>query len=474
MFPDLSKIFGRDFVIGYLLPAIIFVAVQIVLVLALFTNVEGLLRDNDMPAFVHAIGTSAPTTVSVEPLAGRILVATPGSKAASASTSPQTVSSNTKELVSGSVVAVGAGDSSSQRLKVGDTVYFELNAGAVLHFNNKEYRLVKAEEVISRVNVPAPGLPMPPTVSQLVSAKTILLLSITAWILAIAIMAINREIYRFVEGYGPFNPMWLIGRIERRRYRSLYEKWLALDGQDQLSAEDEDTYMSTSLKLVQEYPDREWLLPTRFGNVLRAFEVYSRVMYGLDAIPGWERLQLVCDKEVRESLEGQKSRVDFWLNVWVFAWVVTLEGLGATWLRGRYWWLLPAGVLPVTLFLLQRARAAAMVWGESVKAAIDLAMPVLREKLAFPPVKDRAEDRKMWEKFSQAILYRRPDALPAIAPPSEPTQKPSDSGSPTTPTDDNAEVLAKFWLVALASIVGAAGLLKIRDWMEGAAENGEG
>ena len=45
---------------------------------------------------------------------------------------------------------------------------------------------------------------------------------------------------------------------------------------------------------VENFPDDiEWVLPTRLDNLIRAFEVYPRVVYGLDSIPAWPRLQAV-------------------------------------------------------------------------------------------------------------------------------------------------------------------------------------
>ena len=81
-----------------------------------------------------------------------------------------------------------------------------------------------------------------------------------------------------------------------------------------------------------QFPDEEaWLLPTSFGNTIRAFEVYPRVMYGLDAIPGWLRILAVIPKDYRESVDNAKAQVDFWLNLWflsilmIFEYVLTVR-----------------------------------------------------------------------------------------------------------------------------------------------------
>ena len=67
--------------------------------------------------------------------------------------------------------------------------------------------------------------------------------------------------------------------------------------------------------MVTQYPDDEfWLLPTSFGNSIRAFEVYSRIMYGIDAIEGWSRLLAVIPTEYLEKINDSKANVAFWVN----------------------------------------------------------------------------------------------------------------------------------------------------------------
>jgi hypothetical protein len=58
-----------------------------------------------------------------------------------------------------------------------------------------------------------------------------------------------------------------------------------------------------------------------------------------------------------------------------------------------------------------RVRSAAVEWGEVVKSAFDVFLPELHKKLEFP-IATREEERQMWERFSQAIIYRLPSSLP--------------------------------------------------------------
>lgn len=66
------------------------------------------------------------------------------------------------------------------------------------------------------------------------------------------------------------------------------------------------------LEIVESFPDQErWLLPTSFGNTIRAFEVYPRVMYGIDSIIGWNRLLGVIPKEYGDLYNDAKTSGGF-------------------------------------------------------------------------------------------------------------------------------------------------------------------
>ncbi len=172
-----------------------------------------------------------------------------------------------------------------------------------------------------------------------------------------------------------------------------------------------DRYRATHL------PDKEsLLLPFSFGNTLRAFEIYPRAMYGIDAIPAWCRLLGVIPTEFREQLDGAKSQMDFLLNVWALSHLLLLEYLIVAWMAGfwqqwQHWlfWWFPALSVGVALFASYWARRAAVDWGELVKSAFDLFLPELRAKLELPRPASPEEEREMWGLFNQALVFRDPE-----------------------------------------------------------------
>ena len=168
-------------------------------------------------------------------------------------------------------------------------------------------------------------------------------------------------------------------------------------------------------KAAVRFPDDErWLLPTSFGNTVRAFEVYSRIMYGMDAIVGWNRLLAVVPVDYRSLIDDAKTYVDFWANVWFFGIVVFMEYVALAWhthQRPLLW--IPFIALLASTVAFFRAQTSAIEWGDFVKSAFDTYLVDLRKKLAFPLPKNRDEEKDMWLAFSRSVLYINPDRMPS-------------------------------------------------------------
>ena len=51
------------------------------------------------------------------------------------------------------------------------------------------------------------------------------------------------------------------------------------------------------------------------GTLSALFEVYPRVMYGLESIEGWDRILAVVPKDYRTLMDSAKAQTDFWINI---------------------------------------------------------------------------------------------------------------------------------------------------------------
>jgi hypothetical protein len=241
--------------------------------------------------------------------------------------------------------------------------------------------------------------------------------------LSILLLALNRPIVRTLEGYGKLNPFKLLLRGRQRIYAEKIKP--LLEGKKRLeearrtnrAAESEIPDFAARLyEAVQSYPDEaEHVLPTSFGNVMRAFEVYSRVVYGLESVQGWNRLQLLLPKQVAEQVRDSRAMLDFIVNILALAVAILVIYAVAAWRAHA----LPVQVVPLAAALSavlawSYLPDAAMQWGETVKSVFD----VQRHRLArdhgleIPP--DPAEEAEMWHAASVMMTYRSHEAFTSL------------------------------------------------------------
>src|SRR5262249_35598717 len=132
-------------------------------------------------------------------------------------------------------------------------------------------------------------------------------------------LGLNHLILRCLEGYPRWLPLKSRERAQKRKFRRKIKPTLTLQ---------EKIYKAADVKIpgpivpkdfehilsenIERYPDaEEYVLPTQFGNIFRALEVYSRVVYGLDAIPAWPRLLAVLPDQFRKQLAEANSLLSF-------------------------------------------------------------------------------------------------------------------------------------------------------------------
>jgi LysM domain len=249
-------------------------------------------------------------------------------------------------------------------------------------------------------------------------ASTAISLVLT-WLIAALLLAMNRSLYMLLEGYGRFNPARLLAGREKRRYRKLLDEKSRLEQayrrESNNPAKQEEILSrlgDINLTLAEQFPDNEdFLLPTRFGNTLRAFEVYPRVLYGLEAIQGWNRVLAVIPQEYRDVVNVAKAQTDFWLNLWALSLLAIVEYVGFTMAKGPTLYWFPVAALLIALFAAWWARIAAIEWGDGVKASFDVFLLELGKHLGFPPNATREEQKRLWSLFSNVIIRRSERAL---------------------------------------------------------------
>ncbi len=259
------------------------------------------------------------------------------------------------------------------------------------------------------------------TTDLLVGTTTIGLLS---WVGGILLLALNRDLYRIMEGYLKYNPLKLLGWMEKRRYHRVVSELEKLDDEYSECIDQKKEFPVKSRtrrnelmrQLAEEFPDKEeYLLPTPFGNVLRSFEVYPRYMYGFEAIDGWGRLLAVIPRDYVELIDAARAQVDFWVNLGIVFILLQIEYIALAFITGTplQWWIVLLFILLGTLAPL-RATSSAREWGDFVKSAFDVYRFNLLKSLGIELPKSREQERALWTKYSQAIIYRLPERLPDL------------------------------------------------------------
>ena len=117
----------------------------------------------------------------------------------------------------------------------------------------------------------------------------------------------DMPIYMAFEGrrYWP-KPLWnYFKHLEEIRLRKVIQDTRSLDV---------TKYLESSVE-IRRFPmdeDGNYCVkfPTRIGNLIAAYETYSKRSYGMDSIFYWYRIWLTLDKEVREEIDNQQALAD--------------------------------------------------------------------------------------------------------------------------------------------------------------------
>ena len=232
------------------------------------------------------------------------------------------------------------------------------------------------------------------------------------WVVGVILLAINYNLIRLLEGYGAANPARLWKSRSLRIFGGLTERHEEIESQrvdGKIPAALQSEHGRLRLRLGNEFPEREALvLPTRFGNVMRAFERYPQLIYGIEAISMWPRLQAVIPDGYTSMLDDAKAQVDLWVNSWFGSLLTAATALVVLFYMRECLALLPfAAAVIAALLCAKVAQRAAAQWGSLVKGAFDLYRGELCKQLGLEMPRSIEVERAMWTRVSQAALYRR-------------------------------------------------------------------
>jgi hypothetical protein len=230
------------------------------------------------------------------------------------------------------------------------------------------------------------------------------LLFLALLVAAIVMQPLQLGLVRWLEGYWP-RPLAARGRARYERRVAALEATTA-PRRKPLTPEELAT-MSDAASELRLLPPREHLMPTRLGNALRAAEVRAGEPYGLDAVVAWPRLYPLLPDPVRAVVDGQRDALDVnarFCSVFAAAAVISVALLAT-----HGWWLLVAvGWLVLAWLAYRAAVAAAVAYGEGIRAAVDLHRFTLLEALHLPLPATPEEERELNRRLSRFLLQGVP------------------------------------------------------------------
>jgi hypothetical protein len=261
-------------------------------------------------------------------------------------------------------------------------------------------------------------------------------LVVAATLIAGLLHVLNTSIIRFYEGYPWENG--LIGRWRKKRYakelagrkrtrklaRELRRRlvrtnrWDLRLGALTAARDDADRVIHSS------YPAGRSVLPTRLGNVIRAFESYPRDQYGISAIPLWPRFVARIRPEHAAAIDEAKTSFDVAINLSFLAGLtaVSMIVIAAvyplplastrllTWFAVR---VIAALALTGAFYALAIGRAAA--WGDLCRGVFDLyRWDVLKDLGYETRPGDLASERALWGEISIQMIFGDPELGPAL------------------------------------------------------------
>ncbi len=196
-----------------------------------------------------------------------------------------------------------------------------------------------------------------------------------------AVTWLQLSVLRLAEGYwpGPLRRLrFALARRLEKRLQAQDERWqeLADIAPEQRTAEQQAEYARLDAELARYPVDPRRLMPTRLGNLLRAAEEYPQVRYGLTMSVCWPRLWLLLPKETQETLTGTRGQLNSATRL--LAWSI----LFAVWTVWAWWAALVAAVAAVAAYW--GMLNAAGVYGDLLRAAVDLHRLALYEELRWP------------------------------------------------------------------------------------------
>jgi len=226
---------------------------------------------------------------------------------------------------------------------------------------------------------------------------------VVAALLVAILLALNATpLYRFLEGYTW--PRWAYEarkRAQLRRLKRVKAVAFAPPGNRV-----DVIRQQLAWERLQEYPDEQYLLPTRLGNAIKAFETYGKDRYGLDSQMFWFELVTVAPDALQKEEQDARAVVDFFVSAIYLAALFSAAGVLVGSLRANLQSLV-AGAIAAALvpFFYSRAVNSIRQWRLVVQALVNVGRLKLANALGLALPGTLEEERQMWQALAGFVFW---------------------------------------------------------------------
>lgn len=227
------------------------------------------------------------------------------------------------------------------------------------------------------------------------------------------LMILNPYIVKLYEGYYILNHFDGLKEPQKKRKRVLSSATAGMKQELERIGQREEgfhrarrVYMEYKAREIEEFPQYAIdILPTRLGNVFRAFEDYPYQRYGVEAVFFWPLLTRVIPDEYAQRVEELNNFVAFTLASSLLSLVMSLEATVIWWCKGRPSLIgIIAFICLVMFYLFYRcAVLASLNYGRYFRRCFDLFRLDLLKELGLKPPKNPTKEKELWREVHEFL-----------------------------------------------------------------------
>lgn len=261
----------------------------------------------------------------------------------------------------------------------------------------------------------------------------LLYIVVLVWCAGLILSMTNTAQYQLLEGLSSPVSSWNFAALyQRGRLEKLRAEAQKVRGQiagnvapdEKLKAK----FIELTVRLRQEYPrNPERVLPTKFGNRIRAFEDFAENVHGADAVTIWPALIAVMPKDFQANIDNARADVDFLVNIVFLSFLIGVAVLTrslylliqpfdprAPWMSNlpASWYLyqILAALIAFAIGILAYHFSLRVIpaWGHLVRVAFDTYLPTLARQLGYELPANLEKRREFWREVSQQIAIHHP------------------------------------------------------------------